>query len=251
MVNYRKMFLFGFYALSYGKDDNEGLPADPYNLRAEWGPSTFADVRHRVIIGSNIPLPFKFSVMPFLNASSGAPYNITTGLDTYGDGNTNQRPALVWRVNSANCNGTTLIYEAGFGCFNLNPAPGTSIERNSARGPVNFGLNLRLSRSWSFGSIREPGMPSGFPPGAGPGGPPGGGPGGGPPPGLFGGSLRRYSVQLSISANNILNHPSYATPSGDLTSPYLGQYRSLSSFGPGGTASTYDRKIDVQLRLTF
>ncbi len=69
-------------------------------------------------------------------------------------------------------------------------------------------------------------------------------------PGLFGGSLRRYSVQLSISANNILNHPSYATPSGDLTSPYFGQYRSLSSFGPAGTASTYDRKIDVQLRFT-
>jgi hypothetical protein len=259
-VNYKKMFLFGFYALSYGKDDNEGLPADPYNLRAEWGPSTFADVRHRVIIGSNIPLPFKFSVMPFLNASSGAPYNITTGLDPYGDGNTNQRPALVSGLNGNSCNGTSLIYEAGFGCFNLNPAPGTSIERNSARGPVNFGLNLRLSRSWSFGSIRELGMPSGFPPGgpppgpppgAGPGGPPGGGPGGGPPPGLFGGSLRRYSVQLSISANNILNHPSYATPSGDLTSPYFGQYRSLSSFGPGGTASTYDRKIDVQLRFTF
>jgi hypothetical protein len=256
VVNYKKMFLFGFYALSYGKDDNEGLPADPYNLRAEWGPSTFADVRHRVVVGSNIPLPFKFSVMPFLNASSGAPYSITTGLDTYGDGNTNQRPALVSGVSSGSCNGTTLVYEAGFGCFNLNPAPGTSIERNSARGPVNFGLNLRLSRSWSFGSIRELAMPSGFPPGgpppgAGPGGPPGGGPGGGPPPGLFGGSLRRYSVQLSISANNILNHPSYATPSGDLTSPYFGQYRSLSSFGPGGTASTYDRKIDVQLRLTF
>ena len=39
-VNYKKLVLFGYYTLSYGKDDNEGLPADPYNLRAEWGPSS-------------------------------------------------------------------------------------------------------------------------------------------------------------------------------------------------------------------
>ncbi len=30
-VNYKKMFLFGFYAYSHGKDDNEGQPADPNN----------------------------------------------------------------------------------------------------------------------------------------------------------------------------------------------------------------------------
>ncbi len=44
-VNYKKLFMFGFYTLSYGEDDNEGLPANPYNLRAEWGPSSFGDVR--------------------------------------------------------------------------------------------------------------------------------------------------------------------------------------------------------------
>ncbi|MGH9664240.1 MAG: TonB-dependent receptor, partial [Bryobacteraceae bacterium] len=44
-VNYKKLFLFGFYALSYGKDNNEGQPSNPYNLSAEWGPSSFADVR--------------------------------------------------------------------------------------------------------------------------------------------------------------------------------------------------------------
>ena len=31
-VNYKKMFVFGFYTLSYGKDDNEGEPANPYNF---------------------------------------------------------------------------------------------------------------------------------------------------------------------------------------------------------------------------
>src|ERR1039458_7996360 len=57
-INYKKLFLFGFYALSYGKSDAEGQPADPYNLRAEWGPSSFADVRHRMVVGTSLPLPW-------------------------------------------------------------------------------------------------------------------------------------------------------------------------------------------------
>jgi hypothetical protein len=36
-INYKKMFLFGFYAISYGNNDNEGQPAD---LAArQWGPA--------------------------------------------------------------------------------------------------------------------------------------------------------------------------------------------------------------------
>ncbi len=88
------MFLFGFYAYSHGKDNNEGEPANPYNLKAEWGPSTFADVRHRFVMGTSIPLPLKLSVSPFIVASSGTPYNITTGLDTNGDGFASERPSL-------------------------------------------------------------------------------------------------------------------------------------------------------------
>ena len=51
-LNYKKLFLFGFYALSHGRDDNEGQPANPYDLRDEWGPSTIGDVRHRAVVGS-------------------------------------------------------------------------------------------------------------------------------------------------------------------------------------------------------
>jgi hypothetical protein len=80
-INYKKLFLFGFYSLSYGKDDNEGLPANPYDLRAEWAPSTYADVRHRFVMGTSIPLPLQWSISPFIVLQSGTPYNITTGLD--------------------------------------------------------------------------------------------------------------------------------------------------------------------------
>ena len=269
-ISYKKLFLFGFYNLSYGKDNNEGEPANPYNTRAEWGPSSFGDIRQRGVIGTSVPLPWKISVNPFFTANSGSPYNITTGSDQYGDGFTTARPAIVEGATASTCSGTNLVYRAGFGCFNLNPSPGTAtISRNYGRGPASITLNLRLSRTWSFGKSGESGprdqngLPPGGPGGGGPppGGPGGGGPppggggpgGGGPPPGLFGAaSGRKYNLTLGVTANNVLNHPNFAAPSGDLSSPYFGVSRSLSGgFGPDGTPTTYNRKISVQLRLSF
>jgi len=64
-------------------------------------------------------------------------------------------------------------------------------------------------------------------------------------------SIRKYSLTLSLSVNNLLNRANYGSPSGDLSSPYFGAYRSLAGFGPMGGAGTYNRKVDVQLRFTF
>lgn len=269
-VNYKKLFLFGFYSLSYGKTDAEGFPADPYNLRAEWGPSSFADVRHRFVVGTNLPVPYlKVNLSPFIFASSGSPYNITTGRDVNGDSLTTERPALL-NLGAAACTGTNLIYESGYGCFNLTPTPGTAISRNSGRGPGTFNFNLRVTRTWGFGSRGEvagPGGPEmvmrgpgggGPPPGGGPGGGGGGmrgggGPGGGGPGGFFGGgnTAKKYNVTLALNIRNLLNHPNYGAPSGDLSSPFFGEYRSLAGFGPFGGNSTYNRKIDIQLRFSF
>jgi hypothetical protein len=68
---------------------------------------------------------------------------------------------------------------------------------------------------------------------------------------MFGGGAGKCNLTLSASARNILNHANYAPPSGDLSSPFFGEYRSLAGFGPFGSNSTYNRKIDLQLRLTF
>jgi Carboxypeptidase regulatory-like domain len=271
-VSYKGLFLFGFYNLSYGMDDNEGQPANPYNLRAEWGPSTYADIRHRGIVGTNIPLLWKISIAPFIVAQSGTPYDIITGLDPLGTGYLSARPALLQNVSAASCTGGSLIYEAAFGCFDLNPSPGEPvIERNYGRGPGMVSVNMRLSRTWSFGRRGEsgpagaqngpppaPGTPGGPPPPGGPGGPSGGGPGGpgggGPPPGLFGGTSSglKYNLTLAIMANNAINHVNYAAPSGDLSSPYFGDYRSLAgNFGPIGSSSAYNRRVSIQLRFTF
>ena len=205
-VNYKKLFVFGFYALSYGRTDAEGQAADPYNLRQEWGPSSFGDVRHRMVVGTSLPLPWKISVSPFIMASSGAPYNITTGRDTNGDSITTERPSIV-ALGAGQCTGRDLYYSASFGCFNLNPAPGTSISRNYGRGPGSFNMSVRAARTWTIGGKGEApggmgGMMMGGPGGGGGmggggmrggGGPPPGGGGGmmvAPPPGMMGGGAQ-------------------------------------------------------------
>jgi hypothetical protein len=271
-VNYKKFFLFGFYSYAHGQDDNEGAPANPYNLKAEWGPSTFADVRHRAVIGTNIPLPWQISISPFLIMSSGTPYNITTGIDSLDEGIAAERPSLSTNVSAAGCTGTGLKYEAGYGCFNLNPAPGTAIERNYGRGPANETLMLRIARTWAF--VNKEGTTQAQGPG-GPGGPGGGGPppgggggprgGGGPPPGGGGGPMmfggggmagKKYTLTLSVQASNALNHTNFGPPVGNLSSPYFGESISLAQgFGPPGGGSggspTYNRKITLQMRFTF
>ena len=129
-------------------------------------------------------------------------------------------------------------------------------------------MSLRLNRTWTIGGKGEApaggmGMMMGGP-GGGPGGgggmrggggpPPGGGMMTTPPPGMMGqGSAqqapsRRYTITLSLNASNVLNHVNWAAPSGDLSSPYFGQYRSLAGgfimMGAGG--ATYNRKVDVR-----
>ena len=244
-VNYRRLALFGYYALSYAKDDNEGLPADPYNLRAEWGPSSWGDIRHRTAFGGSVPLKWKVTIYPFLAANSGQPYNITTGLDPLNTGFPAARPALLEGAGS--CTGANLMYAAGFGCFDLNPAMGTAgIGHNFARGPADVNLVLRVARTWAFGGEGRSGSASG-----------GGshGVGTGPPAGLFDTNTgRRYDLTVSASTLNALNHANFAPPNGDLSSPYFGEYRSLGGMVVlmhGGLPSTYNRKIDLQVRFTF
>ena len=67
-------------------------------------------------------------------------------------------------------------------------------------------------------------------------------------------SGHRYNVTLSASTLNALNHPNFAPPNGDLSSPYFGQPRALGGLvvmNHGGAPSTYNRKIDLNVRFTF
>jgi len=234
-AQWRGLVLFGFYALSYGEDDNEGLPADPYNLRNEWGPSTYGDVRHRVALGGSLPLVGKVRVSPFVVANSGTPYNITTGLDPELTGAPEARPALVAGA-PAGCQ--------ALACFAIDPPPGAAtIERNYGRGPADVNVALRLARTWEFGREGRSGMTAT------------GAAHAGEPAGMLAtGATRRYRLTLSASTLNALNRANFSPPEGDLSSPYFGQYRSLGGLivlMHGGVPNSYNRKVELQLRFTF
>ena len=229
--NYKKITLFGNYTLSYTYADFDGPPADHYNLRADYT-RAFGDVRHRLNIGPTFPIPFKLMVNTLFIFNSGAIYNITTGLpDPSGDGSAVQRPALV-SLPAATCTGATLRYVSQFGCFDLQPSPGTpTIPKNFGRGPGNANMTLRLSRTWDLMKKETPGAAAAAAPAG-------------------AAAAAKYHVTLSAYAINPLNHPNFAQPDGNLTSPFFGKPLSLQgTFSPGN--ATYNRKVTFQVQMTF
>ena len=266
--------LQGYYALGFAHSNAQGLPMDQYNTSLDWGRAQF-DVRNRAFIGGNIVLKWGVSAAPFITMSSGSPFNITTGSAYDNDGIFNARPAFASAASlPAN------IKKTAYGTFDLVPEPGeTLIPVNYGDGPAQYSVNLRISRTWSWG---EKASPNGMPPGmGGPGGPGGGGPPpgmggggggrGGPPGGGggFGGGMggpggpmgmgggqagKKYSLTATVNARNIFNIVNLAPPQGVLTSPFFGQSTALASgFGPfgGGGGAAGVRRIELQLRFSF
>ena len=72
------------------------LPPDSFNLAQEWGPSR-QDVRHRFDASINTSLWYGFRLYASGRTQSAAPYTVTTGFDTNGDGVSNERPDGVGR----------------------------------------------------------------------------------------------------------------------------------------------------------
>ncbi|MCX6594252.1 MAG: carboxypeptidase-like regulatory domain-containing protein [Acidobacteria bacterium] len=264
-----KFTMFGFYMLNFARGNTDGagtFPANQYDVTSEWGRTAF-DVRHRMVMGGMLTLPYKVSLSPFMMASTGGPYNITVGRDLNGDAQFTDRPAL------ASGPGPNIVQAPWGQYFNLNPTSADAIiARNYGQSPGMFNLNLRLSRTWGFGTTKEaaaaaggadgPRMFGGMPGGGGPpgggggmrggGGPGGGGPGGGGPGGMFGGGGvpgKRYALSLSLSARNLLNHVNPGTPLGTASSPLFGTSTSLA--GGFFANATANRRIDLQLRFSF
>jgi hypothetical protein len=269
----RTVNLFTRYFLGRARSDSEGagsFPASSYDLDAEYGPS-FQDVRHRFVLGGSVRLPWGLRVSPFVIASSGRPFNITTGRDNNGDTVFTDRPAYVTDPGKAG------VVNTQWGLLDPNPTPGQEIiPRNLGRGPAFFVTNLRLGKTIPFGKRKDRteatdgGGPSGPPVmvggggmgrregGGGGGGFRGGGGGGG---GFGGGGDEangRVNLTLSLNIQNVLNHVNAGSPVGNLGSPNFG--RSLSTaggfgFGPGGGGGggtgAGNRRIELEARLGF
>ncbi|HZH31129.1 MAG TPA: carboxypeptidase regulatory-like domain-containing protein [Pyrinomonadaceae bacterium] len=266
--------IFSNYTLGKANSDSDGagsFPADNYDLSAEYGPSSL-DVRHRFFLGGSISAPWGIRLNPLIFASTGAPFNITTGLDNNGDTQFNDRPAFATSATLARNLRTT-----PFGDFDLRPAPGAEIiPRNFGRSPGQFTVNMRINKSFGFGEVpgaaarrtaaagqtpaggetpaggagggrRGAGGGGGGRAGGGGGGGGGGGRGGAGGGGPFGqggifgagggggGEQKRYNLTLGINIANIFNRTNPGPVVGNLSSQRFGQsIQSGGGFGFGG-----------------
>jgi len=229
-----------------------GFPSNQYDLAVDYGRAPF-DIRQRLFLGGCIALPYMFRLSPFMIASSGVPFNVTTGFDSNHDSIFNDRPT--YAQFQAALAGAIIPGNISFHC---QPAAGaTEIPINCGLSPARFSLNLRLSKTFGFGKKARSVAKSGGAPtsggtfGRGPGGPEGGrgNRGGG---GMFGGgdnSGRRYSLTFGISARNLLNDVNEGMPVGVISSPILGHANSLAG-GPFGSAAS-NRRVDMQMIFSF
>lgn len=281
-----RMFqLNGNYSLSKTTNDTDGqggalFPINSYDTSGEFSRGLF-DVRHRFTIFGTVNLPWwKLVLNPFVVANSGPPFNIITGQDLNLDRQVNERPSFA--AANADCSAPN-IRCTPFGNFNLVPLPGeTIVPRNFGKAPGSVVVNMRVSRTFAFGTInnrnnaaaQSQGQPTttGAPkrPAGGTGGPnvptgvgggggrvaglgPGPGPqGGGAPP-----SEKRYTVNVSLNFQNLFNHVNLGPPVGNLSSPSFGESVGLApsfgGFGGGGGGSTGagNRRIYAQVRFNF
>jgi hypothetical protein len=270
MLNYtvkaKRLSLFGFYMLNFANADTAGVnyfPSDQTNPGADYGRANF-DVRNRFLFGGNFQAPFGVSLSPMLVTNSGAPFNITIGQDLNGDNQFNDRPAYATSA-------STDILQTAYGTFDLNPAWNqTRIPYNVGTGPGQFSMNLRASKAVGIGpkvtgtAVAASGGPGG------PGGPGGGGPGGGPggggpggggglgpgglsgsggPPRLDQAATRRYSLNFTAMARNVLNNVNLTQPVGVLDSPLFGKSNALA--GGFFSSAASNRSIDLQVSFNF
>jgi hypothetical protein len=187
-MDWKRTFFNVNYSWGTSETNTSGgfaIPANRDRLDAEWGPGP-ADIRHRVG-GSFSMQPVRNMTMGVnLRASSGMPFNLTTGRDDNSDGVFNDRPL-----------GAT---------------------RNSARGAAQVDLGGRLSYAWGFGKPRQAGGPGGTTVMISSGG------GGGLAPGFGGGAEdKRYRLEVYISGQNLLNRVNFTAYSFVMTSPFFGQ----------------------------
>ena len=243
----RNITFFANYSLGFSKGDTDGMDTsfapNPYDLSREYGRGGF-DLRHRFSFVGNYVAPWwGLTFSPFVLATSGAPFNIITGEDTNLDGVAVERPSLA--PAGVACSGPTKpanVVCTPFGNFNVAPAAGEAIiPRNFGHSPGYFNVNLQVSKTFTFGPTNSAAAPARA----------------GAAPAAAGGSNReakRYTMQLSLSFNNLFNHTNQRPLEGNLSSPYFGQSLGLNGFAGFGTpsgAGAGNRRIVGRVRLSF
>jgi hypothetical protein len=185
----RRLFLFANYTWNDQRNDTDGpfsLPADSYNLGAEWARA--AGVPRQIgsaVFNSNLTKRLRLGVST--TARSGVPYTITTGHDDNGDTVFTDRPAGVGR-------NTALTAGAWDMAARLTYAFGFGTRGQSANGA---GPQMIMIRGGSAGDLL------------------GGMPGGG------GADDKRIRLEVFVGASNLLNTVNPIGYSGVMTSPFF------------------------------
>lgn len=199
------------------------FPADPWNLNGEYGPAS-TDIHHQVNVGGTIAATGGLRLSPLFVADSGAPFSITVGQDLYGTTLFNGRPGIATDTSRPG------LVRTSYGLLDPNPIPGEVVlHRNSGRGPGIYMLNLRLSQVFAFGPAAEGSVSAG---------------GRRTETGPFGGGQsqnivktgHRYSLAVSLSTRNLLNHNNPGPIVGNITSPLFG--RANQPYGVGSLGGT-------------
>jgi hypothetical protein len=256
----RGIALFGNYSLNFSNSsvDNAGSPSNPYNFKQDYGRSLL-ERRHRFQVVGSLAAPLGLRVSPFVIIQSGTPYNLIVGQDLNGDTLPLDRPAFATDLSRKTVRVTP------YGAFDAIPLAGqTIVPRNYLTGAGLISLNVRLARTFGFGSRNSAngaglaGAAMRF--GQGGGGVPGGGRigDGSLAAGLLDGpSEKRFTVTISVIAANVINHVNPGGYVGALLSPQFGEPTMLNGgFGGGVGGGAFgspanNRRLEFQTRLAF
>jgi hypothetical protein len=239
-INLNANYIFG---KAGGDTDGAGsFPADSYNMRTEFGRSSF-DVRHRLTLTGSIETPWGISFFPLVIASTGAPFNIITGSDNNADSLFTDRPAFATDLSRAS------VRQTPFGNFDLLPLPGANaIPRNFGQGHGYFSVNLRMAKTFGFGSVpKAPARAQAS----------GGGAKKVAPEKVQAAARpedKPYKLTISVFAANLFNRTNQGTPIGNLTSPLFGTSNSLSGisqFTFGASAAQSNRSMTLRAQFNF
>jgi len=121
-------------------EDFQYFAQDELNPAADKGPAS-NDRRHQLVINFNWSLPAGVQVAGLASARSGLPWNVTTGVDSNLDTQTNDRPDLAVPGGDP---GDKATYFANF------TRRVGNLPRNYNRGPAYFSLDARLSKRIAF-----------------------------------------------------------------------------------------------------
>jgi len=255
---------------TFGKADGDtdgagSFPSNSYNLQNEFGRSSF-DVRHRFTFTGSFESKWGIGFFPLIIAQSGAPFNITTGLDTNADSLFLDRPALATDLTRPS------VRKTPCGNFDLLPLPGAEIiPRNYGYGPGYFSVNFRVAKTFGFGSVAGPPARAQTSTVPGKGTAPQAANNGkqAAQPASNGNAVAQparpaapparpedkpYRLTLSLFVANVFNHTNLGTPIGNLSSPSFGTSNSLSGLGQftfGASAAQSNRSVTMRAQFQF